>query len=474
MGITKLMHMKESPKCAHAHLRNAINYILDVKNNGEKTEGGIWVGGNSGADHKEVLENFLETKRDYGKLNGRQGYHFVISFAPGETNIQTVYNVAKEFCKAYLGDDYDYVFAVHNDKPHLHAHVIFNSVDRIDGHKYHYKKGDWKKDIQPVTDRICKQFGLKELKVNEKRQGTSYAEWAAVKKGNLCGKNIIRADIDRAIEHSGTFEEFRDEMKRMGYKIRTGNSKKYGQYLSFKMPGGGRARRDYNLGDGYLAEDIKEKIRTKSGGRSYEEVSEKLLEKAAGFGFLKPTITQKSTRTFRRMYQAVSYYMLPNPYAVPQHQVRQDMLRINNLLEECRYLKENHITTKAELEKRQAELSGKQRLLEAERKTLYILRKQMAGLTEEQKELFSRYQKIKQEYEDAIERNEDRFEQLEDERMEMEENFPEGMLETEEKIGAYTLQLRLLRQEKRIVERILKTESEKEIHPEKKPTMKSI
>ena len=37
MAITHLMHMKESPGIPHTHLRNAIDYILDVKNGGAKT-----------------------------------------------------------------------------------------------------------------------------------------------------------------------------------------------------------------------------------------------------------------------------------------------------------------------------------------------------------------------------------------------------------------------------------------------------
>ena len=61
MAITKLMHMKESPGCPHDHLRNAINYILDVRHYGAKTDYGALVGGNSGIGHREILENFLET-----------------------------------------------------------------------------------------------------------------------------------------------------------------------------------------------------------------------------------------------------------------------------------------------------------------------------------------------------------------------------------------------------------------------------
>lgn len=72
-------------------------------------------------------------------MHGRQGYHFVISFEPGETDADEAYKITKEFAKKYLGENYDYVFATHTDKNHIHSHLIFNSVSRTDGYKYRYE-----------------------------------------------------------------------------------------------------------------------------------------------------------------------------------------------------------------------------------------------------------------------------------------------------------------------------------------------
>ena len=36
------------------------------------------------------------------------------------------------------------VFAVHTDKDHLHSHLVFNSVNMINGRKYDYRKGTGK------------------------------------------------------------------------------------------------------------------------------------------------------------------------------------------------------------------------------------------------------------------------------------------------------------------------------------------
>ena len=42
-------------------------------------------------------------------------------------------------------DGYDYVYAVHNDKGHIHAHIIFNSVSYLVSKKF----GSLKKPANP-------------------------------------------------------------------------------------------------------------------------------------------------------------------------------------------------------------------------------------------------------------------------------------------------------------------------------------
>lgn len=162
------------------HLNNSIQYIMNPK----KTEDGKLIGGNAGMTPKEVYQTMMDTKSDWEKLDGRQGYHYVISFKPGEASEETAYQVIKEFCEEYLGDDFDYVFSIHNDQKHMHGHIVFNSVNRMSGYKYRYENGDWGKFIQPITDRICERHGLPPLEFDaEIRKGKSYAQWEADQKG---------------------------------------------------------------------------------------------------------------------------------------------------------------------------------------------------------------------------------------------------------------------------------------------------
>ena len=154
MAITKLSNIGTPQGGGAAHLKNCISYIL----NSDKTEG--LVGGNAGTTPQEVYQVMMDTKQEWEKENGRQGYHFVISFPPGEATKEEAYAVINDFCEEYLGENFDYVFSIHTDQKHMHGHIVFNSVNRMDGYKYRYEKGDWEKYIQPITDRVCEKYGL--------------------------------------------------------------------------------------------------------------------------------------------------------------------------------------------------------------------------------------------------------------------------------------------------------------------------
>lgn len=468
MAITKLLNIKESPGMPSQHLYNAIHYILDEA----KTEDGRWIGGNAGIETPEVYENFLDTKRCWNKLDGRQGYHFVISFSPGEVDESKCYEVMEEFCKEYLGDHYDYVFAVHNDKDHIHAHVVFNSVSRIDGYKYHYANGDWERYIQPITDKICREHGLAPLKYEEERIGVSYAAWAAEKGENINWGHIIRADVDLAIERADSMEEFTMVMNRLGYQLRFGHSKKRDEnYITFSFEredGKVYRRRSYNLAPGYSVEEVARKIQAKKlyPSENLEEtvdtlyhkvLSEALSNRAANS--LKQSAVYKSTKTYKRLYQAVTYYKLPNPYAVPSYQVRKDMIRLDRLIEECSYLQSQKLRTVDAIDKRSIDLSESLKQNYIKRKSLKDL--QQIYVDSVEPENVQRFRKLVQQLQRSKEIDV-AYEEAEDELNELKKSIPYDFQENEKKILECEKEIQKLKKEKRIVDRISKTERGKE------------
>ena len=226
MAITKIQCMNE----AHtgnpaAHLKNALSYIQ----NPEKTEENVLVGSiNCLPD--TAFEQMMDTKVTFRKTDKRQGYHIIISFAPGEATEEQALDIVARFAQEYLKDKYEAVYAVHTDKKHIHGHIVFNSVSFETGMKHECKKGEWKHRMQPITNRLCKEYGLSIVPaeyVNEPKN-LSRKEWER----EQCFRKMILADAEFCQSQAGSFDHFIFLMKRIGYQF------EYGKYLSVKVPGG--------------------------------------------------------------------------------------------------------------------------------------------------------------------------------------------------------------------------------------------
>lgn len=244
--------MKEMAGNPSRHLKRAIEYIM----NPEKTNNQKYVKVNQALhvnqiNSEQIYERMLHTKRIFGKEWGRQGYHFIISFADqNHITPEEAVQIIDEIQKEYLKDAYECVYAVHDNTEHLHGHLIFNSIDCVKGMKYHYKKGDWEKDILPCVNKVCKKWGLKELRLEERVDQERYGEhknkW----------DDFLRAEIDDMIQEVSTYQEFLLELTKRDYEW------KDGKYLSIfpKKMGKKRFRRTAQLGEEYTKERLEQRI----------------------------------------------------------------------------------------------------------------------------------------------------------------------------------------------------------------------
>lgn len=364
MAITKMLHIGGSSY----DLKRSINYIM----NPEKTENGVLVGGNSGTTPDDVFRVMMSTKELFDKTDKRQGYHFVISWRPGEISKELAYEIAGEFCQEYLSDNYDYVYSIHTDRDHIHAHIVFNSVNRVTGYKYRYEKGDWEKFIQPITDWVCQRHGLSELEYDpENKKGKSYVERDAEKKELPTLTKIVKADIDLMIARSRDFDEFLRNMKRLGYQIRIG------KYITYTPPGMKKGRRDKTLGEGYSRAEIEKRIEEKTQHlEAGDAVDPMTVIRTPVIGrtamrrydnYLGPYLRARLTGFQRRrvwiVYCTGHYLESKNPYAVRWRDVRKDVMEIEKMFQECQYLIEHHMGSVEELRSRYPEAGRRERAM---------------------------------------------------------------------------------------------------------------
>lgn len=235
------------------HLKKAIPYIM----NENKTNGLHY--SNSGVTAEQITDTFFMTKKRFPTRGNRQAYHYKFSFSKYEKiSPEDAFAFIKEWGEGYLEDDYDFVCSVHQDRDHLHMHLIFNSVHRTGG-KYHYKKGDWNRIIKPLTNRLTDKYHTGHLK--EKDETLDYSSDYKKGKNGVNWQARVQNDIDQCISMSKSYSDFKRKMvTEFYYQLREGVSRDYGVYLSLMPPGKGKAVRSYRLDTGYMPVDIEARI----------------------------------------------------------------------------------------------------------------------------------------------------------------------------------------------------------------------
>lgn len=88
------------------------------------------------ASPKVMAEQFQIVRQIFNKETGRLIRHFIVSFSEYEP-VDTVLaaNLGLEIAK-YYADQYQIIFAVHEDTDNIHIHFILNTVSFIDGGKF--------------------------------------------------------------------------------------------------------------------------------------------------------------------------------------------------------------------------------------------------------------------------------------------------------------------------------------------------
>lgn len=249
MAITKVMHMKASKnRQIDVHLKQAITYILKPEKLGDAN----LVGGINCLPEK-AYEMMKTTKKMFQKTGGRQGYHLVISLRPGEGTPEQMYDIAMRFAEELLHNEYEAVVAVHTDREHLHAHIVLNSVNMVNGYKFQYHNGDWKAIIQPITNRICEEYGLDIMPAEYSKdpKNMSRPEWERENSYTT----LIKDDVRYCALLAEDERHFIYLLSRLGYEV------KEGKHIAVKAPGMKRFKRIDTISEDFSRENINVLIR---------------------------------------------------------------------------------------------------------------------------------------------------------------------------------------------------------------------
>lgn len=218
MAVTKIL-------ARNTRLDQAIQYVL----NGDKTDHQILTA-HQNCDPGREYRQMMDTKREVGKLDGRQCYHIIQSFKPGEITPELALEIAEEFAAEYLAD-YEVVIGTHVDKGHIHSHLVFNSVNAQTGEKYHITTQEYYRQIRAISDRLCREHGLSVIMEGQPTQAVSYIEWLRQSRGQPTFRSMLEADLRTAIEDANDLGHFFLLMEHKGWEISHGNR------LGFRLRG---------------------------------------------------------------------------------------------------------------------------------------------------------------------------------------------------------------------------------------------
>ncbi|MCM1493653.1 MAG: relaxase/mobilization nuclease domain-containing protein [Muribaculaceae bacterium] len=242
------------------HLRHALVYIT----NPEKTQHHALVGSvNCLPDAVSAYEQMVDTKKYFGKELGRQGYHIIISFEKGEASPETAFAIGEKFVQEFLQENYEAVYAVHDDKEHCHVHIVYNNVNMETGYKFQYKKGDWKNIMQPITNRLCEEHGLAVMPAEYAKEPANLErkDWEKQKGFD----SLIMSDASLCMYAAEDLEHFLWLLRQLGYEV------KNGVHIAVRAAGMKRYRRLDSLAD-YFSKEYLEKYVGAMQGESFVSV----------------------------------------------------------------------------------------------------------------------------------------------------------------------------------------------------------
>ena len=313
---------------------------------------------------ESAFADMRHTKERWHKTGGVQGYHLVQSFAADEVTPELAHRIAQELADRVLGGRYEYVIGTHLNTGHIHSHIVWNSVSRIDGKKYHSNGKSYVTQIRAVSDELCRKYKLSVIDTeNSNHVAKPYAEWLAEKNNQPTWRTAIRQDVDDAIRQSLTWRQFVAALQDKGYELQFNR-----KYPVLRPPGKERFVRFKTLGKRYTPEVIQNRLLYPQFDRCFVENSPRIQ-----YGRLHGDKPRRKLTGLRALYYRYLYELgaLPRKPRRSSYAVRQDAYKLDQRIQQMEFLSRNSIDTLTQLETyRQAKL-GEIVQLTAERKSLY-------------------------------------------------------------------------------------------------------
>lgn len=353
---------------------HTIEGVVEYATDEIKTERRSYVSCVNLFSEETAAQEFVATKRQKGKTDGRTCYHGYQSFKADEVTAETAHLIGKELAEELWGDRFEVLVATHCNTGHYHNHFVINSVSWLDGRKFYNSPADYAR-MRAVSDRLCREHGLSVIE-SSANKSKSYAEWQAEKAGKPTQRSTIRADIDRAINASVTRDEFFAFLQSAGYELKL--YKKNGDWLEYpalKPPGAKGYFRFHKLGPKYDLDQITKRILKNISRKEPFPEAEELAVKEYRQQQPPPFYERKKPRLYR-LYLRYCYELHiieKHPASVKRVSffMREDLAKLDKLDAQTRFLAKYQFSTAEALLAFQADATHELTTLAVERAELW-------------------------------------------------------------------------------------------------------
>lgn len=261
MGINKAVNRTSK---SVGGMRNCLEYVLRDQ---KVLDGYVTMTGPALTEitWDTVYHAFRQEKIIWGKENGRLYAHNIISFHKDERiTPEQVLEIALEVAEQTF-PDHQTLIAVHQDKDHLHAHLVTNTVSYVDGHKLHTTKYDLE-NMKQLTNQLCSDMGLSIAHKGEHYDGTKIEEsaiisWSKDKYQSLIKEiNAVLIDCVASVLSAKAVavnkEDFIDKMSEHNWDTVWEDNRKHITFIN----DAGKKIRDSNISKNYSVDISKESL----------------------------------------------------------------------------------------------------------------------------------------------------------------------------------------------------------------------
>ncbi|MBR2590725.1 MAG: relaxase/mobilization nuclease domain-containing protein [Clostridia bacterium] len=182
-------------------------------------------------------------------------YHGYQSFEVGEVTPEEAHEIGKETARRMWGDRFQVLVTTHLNTDNLHNHFVINATSFKDGKKYRNQIGDHM-ELRKVSDAVCREYGKSVLE-NAPFYGGQKKDYWLKKNGQLSHREMLRKDIEDALEYVTDFKDFQRYMYSLGYRAPHGYK---GAHISLIGPGWQRPIRIDRLNKNYTVEAITNRV----------------------------------------------------------------------------------------------------------------------------------------------------------------------------------------------------------------------